>query len=158
MCTGAILLYKIPRVVIGENKTFLGGEDLLRQRGVEVVVLDSQECKDLMAKFIEEHPEVSKLLPSHLKKILTITTLRSGMRILANREAPQFHVLICRIGICYHRSTLSLFFLDMINKNNSTSSRLHCRNWAITHHFIFECIVSNWKMYRNRNLSKPELP
>jgi len=57
MCTGAILLYKIPRVVIGENETFKGEEDLLRSRGVEVVVLNNQECKDLMKKFIEEKPE-----------------------------------------------------------------------------------------------------
>ncbi|KAF4610173.1 hypothetical protein D9613_010277 [Agrocybe pediades] len=45
------------RVVIGENITFMGGEDLLRQRGVELVVLDNQECKDLMASFISAHPE-----------------------------------------------------------------------------------------------------
>lgn len=64
MCTGAILLYKIPRVVIGENETFKGEEDLLRSRGVEVVVLDNQECKDLMRKFIEEKPEVSPYLES----------------------------------------------------------------------------------------------
>jgi len=56
MCTGAILLYKIPRVVIGENETFMGEEDLLRSRGVEVIVLDNQECKDLMKRFIEEKP------------------------------------------------------------------------------------------------------
>jgi cytosine deaminase len=59
MCTGAILLYKIPRVVIGENTTFMGQEELLRNRGVEVVVADSQECRDLMAKFIAENPGVS---------------------------------------------------------------------------------------------------
>jgi cytosine deaminase len=59
MCTGAILLYKIPRVVIGENETFMGEEDLLRSRGVEVIVLNNQECKDLMKKFIKEKPEVS---------------------------------------------------------------------------------------------------
>ena len=58
MCTGAILLYGIPRVVIGENRTFLGGEDLLRSRGVEVVNLDSAECKALMDEFIEAHPEI----------------------------------------------------------------------------------------------------
>jgi len=57
MCTGAILLYKIPRVVIGENKTFMGEEDLLRSRGVEVIVLDNQECKDLMKEFIKDKPE-----------------------------------------------------------------------------------------------------
>ena len=44
MCTGAVLLYKIPRVVLGENRTFMGAEDLLRSRGVEVVNLDSAEC------------------------------------------------------------------------------------------------------------------
>lgn len=56
MCTGAILLYGIPRVVVGENRTFLGGEALLRSRGVEVVVLDDQECVDLMAGFIARNP------------------------------------------------------------------------------------------------------
>ncbi|KAL1665474.1 cytidine deaminase-like protein [Schizophyllum commune] len=57
MCTGAILLYKIPRVVIGENANFVGGEELLKQNGVEVVVLDESRCKELMAKFIKEKPE-----------------------------------------------------------------------------------------------------
>jgi creatinine deaminase len=56
MCTGAILLYKIPRVVIGENRTFLGGEELLRSRGVEVVVLDDAECISLMEDFIAREP------------------------------------------------------------------------------------------------------
>jgi cytosine deaminase len=58
MCSGAILLYGIPRVVIGENRTFAGAESLLRERGVEVVNLDSQECLALMAGFIAEHPEI----------------------------------------------------------------------------------------------------
>jgi cytosine/creatinine deaminase len=58
MCTGAILLYEIPRVVIGENRTFLGAEDLLRQHGVEVVVAESEECYRLMQEFIAEHPEI----------------------------------------------------------------------------------------------------
>ncbi|KAI1768235.1 putative cytosine deaminase [Hypoxylon sp. FL1150] len=58
MCTGACLLYGISRVVIGENKTFLGGEAYLKQRGVEVVVVDSSECKELMEKFITEKPDV----------------------------------------------------------------------------------------------------
>lgn len=56
MCSGAILLYGIPRVVIGENRTFLGEEELLRGRGVEVQVLDDAECAELMARFIQEHP------------------------------------------------------------------------------------------------------
>jgi cytosine deaminase len=58
MCSGAILLYGIPRVVMGENRTFVGGEDYLRSRGVEVVNLDSAECVELMAEFIAEHPEL----------------------------------------------------------------------------------------------------
>jgi cytosine/creatinine deaminase len=58
MCTGAILLYGIPRLVIGENRTFLGGEEYLRSRGVEVVNLDSPECFELMQEFIREHPDI----------------------------------------------------------------------------------------------------
>lgn len=58
MCTGAILLYKIPRVVIGENRTFMGAEDLLRARGVEVVNLDSAECIQMMEEFIAARPDL----------------------------------------------------------------------------------------------------
>ncbi|HJX27706.1 MAG TPA: nucleoside deaminase [Thermoanaerobaculia bacterium] len=56
MCSGAILLYGIPRVIIGENRTFLGEEELLRSRGVEVRVLHDAECEELMARFIAENP------------------------------------------------------------------------------------------------------
>jgi cytosine/creatinine deaminase len=58
MCTGACILYKVARVVIGENDTFLGGEELLKSKGIEVVVLGSDECKSLMKQFIEAKPEV----------------------------------------------------------------------------------------------------
>jgi len=58
MCTGAILLYGIPRVVIGENRTFLGAEDLLRSRGVDVVVVDDQRCVTMMKTFIATNPEL----------------------------------------------------------------------------------------------------
>jgi len=56
MCSGAILLYGIPRVVVGENRTFLGEEALLRARGVVVEVLQDVRCQELMARFIREHP------------------------------------------------------------------------------------------------------
>jgi cytosine deaminase len=56
MCTGAILLYGIPKVVIGENTTFMGEEELLKSRGVEVVVEDDPTCKSMMEQFIDEHP------------------------------------------------------------------------------------------------------
>jgi cytosine deaminase len=58
MCTGAILLYGVPRVVVGENSTFYGGEDYLRARGVEVVVLDDAECVAMMQDFIAANPEL----------------------------------------------------------------------------------------------------
>jgi creatinine deaminase len=58
MCTGAILLYGIPRVVIGENSTFYGGEDYLRSRGVEVVVLQDEGCIQMMTDFIRDNPEL----------------------------------------------------------------------------------------------------
>jgi len=58
MCTGAMLLYGIPRVVVGENVTFMGAEDLLRSRGVEVVVVDDEECKTLMREFIAASPQL----------------------------------------------------------------------------------------------------
>lgn len=58
MCSGAVLLYGIPKVVIGENKTFQGPEEYVKSRGVEVVVVDNQECRELMEKFIENSPEL----------------------------------------------------------------------------------------------------
>ncbi len=58
MCSGAILLYGIPKVVIGENLTFLGEEELLKSRGVQLEVVQSKECIDLMKKFIEAYPSV----------------------------------------------------------------------------------------------------
>lgn len=56
MCSGTILLYGIPKVVIGENKTFMGEEEWLRSKGVEVVVADDTACYELMQKFIQEKP------------------------------------------------------------------------------------------------------
>ncbi|MCS4504798.1 tRNA-specific adenosine deaminase [wastewater metagenome] len=58
MCTGAILLYGIPRVIIGENRTFTGEEALLRSRGVTVEVLQETACIELMSAFIRERPEL----------------------------------------------------------------------------------------------------
>lgn len=58
MCSGAALLYKIPRIVVGENRTFQGPEDYLRRRGVVVEVVDSQECVNLMEEFIASRPEL----------------------------------------------------------------------------------------------------
>jgi cytosine deaminase len=58
MCTGAVLLYGIPRVVIGENRTFVGEEALLRARGVAVQVLQDPTCIQLMTTFIQAHPRL----------------------------------------------------------------------------------------------------
>lgn len=58
MCSGAALLYGIPKVVVGENRTFRGPEDHVRSRGVEVIVVDDSECKALMDEFVAEEPEL----------------------------------------------------------------------------------------------------
>lgn len=58
MCTGTSLLYKIPKIIIGENKTFLGAEELFRANGVHCVVLNNAECIALMQAFIEAHPDI----------------------------------------------------------------------------------------------------
>ena len=58
MCSGTALLLRIPRIVIGENKNFMGEEDLLRERGVELTVMDHKGCIELMAKFQHEQPDV----------------------------------------------------------------------------------------------------
>jgi cytosine/creatinine deaminase len=58
MCSGAILLYGIPRVVIGENHSFMGEEDLLRSRGVELTVVDDRRCIELMREFMAARPEL----------------------------------------------------------------------------------------------------
>jgi cytosine deaminase len=58
MCSGAILLYGIPKVVVGENKTFKGPEEYIKSRGVEVTVADNSECRLLMESFIEKFPDL----------------------------------------------------------------------------------------------------
>jgi cytosine deaminase len=58
MCSGTVLLYKIPKVIIGENKTFQGPEDYVRSRGVELINLNLEECISLMEAFITAHPEL----------------------------------------------------------------------------------------------------
>ena len=58
MCTGTALLYRLPRVVIGENQTFMGAEDLFRERGVELVLMNDPECIQLMRDFIRSRPDL----------------------------------------------------------------------------------------------------
>jgi cytosine deaminase len=58
MCSGTALLYRIPKIVIGENRTFRGPEDYVRSRGVALEIIDSDECFQLMQRFIAAHPEL----------------------------------------------------------------------------------------------------
>ena len=58
MCSGTIILYGIPKVVVGENRTFQGEEALLRSKGIEVIVLNDEECIDMMTKFINDKPQL----------------------------------------------------------------------------------------------------
>lgn len=88
--TGACLLYGIARIVIGENRTFLGGEDYLRSRGVEVVVLDDPRCKELMDRFIAEKPELWSVTDRACMSNMSIygrLTRIPGTRTLASRSA-----------------------------------------------------------------------
>ena len=58
MCSGAIVLYKIPRVVVGENQTFVGAEDYVRSHGIQVDIAQDAECIALMQRFIADHPDL----------------------------------------------------------------------------------------------------
>lgn len=58
MCAGTSLLFQIPRVVVGENVTFMGAEELFRQRGVEVVVVQDRRCISMMSRFVAQHPDL----------------------------------------------------------------------------------------------------
>lgn len=58
MCTGTTLLYRVPRVIVGENRNFMGAEELFRQNGVELIVLDDAACIQMMANFIREHSDL----------------------------------------------------------------------------------------------------
>ena len=58
MCSGAILLYGIPKVIVGENNSFMGEEELLKSKGVEVEVLQDQTCIELMNHFMKNFPEL----------------------------------------------------------------------------------------------------
>lgn len=58
MCSGAIILYKIPTVIIGENSTFVGEEELLKKKGVEVTILHDKRCIELMSRFVRENPKL----------------------------------------------------------------------------------------------------
>ena len=58
MCSGAILLYQIPKVVIGENRNFKGAEDLLQSKGVDITLLDNEDCFSLLKDFIAKNPDL----------------------------------------------------------------------------------------------------
>jgi cytosine deaminase len=58
MCSGAVLLYRISKVVIGENRTFCGPEEYLKSQGVELIVVDDQECHELMQTFVTNNPDL----------------------------------------------------------------------------------------------------
>lgn len=70
MCSGAVVLYNIPKVVIGENTTLLGAESFLKNNNVEVIVLNDSRCSDLLKKFIKENPELWK---NELEKVQNST-------------------------------------------------------------------------------------
>ncbi len=58
LCSGAVVQFKIPKVIVGESETFAGGREFMESHGAEVIDLDLDECKQLMADFIQRHPEI----------------------------------------------------------------------------------------------------
>ena len=92
------MLYKIPRVVIGENTNWVGDEELLRSHGVEVVVLDDPECTALMARYIKEKPEVSRIAKrffycSRGDTLYAKKKCRTGMRISGNESSAVVYTI-----------------------------------------------------------------
>ncbi len=85
MCSGTVLLYGIPNVVIGENRTFRGPEDYLRSRGVDVLVADDLECRQLMETFIATYPE---LWNEDIGEIAGGTNRSLSMRMISTPDAP----------------------------------------------------------------------
>ena len=73
ICSGAVILYNIPKVVIGENKTLLGAEQLLKDNGVEVVGLNNKKCKNLFEEYIKNNPNIWK---KELERVAGNTTLK----------------------------------------------------------------------------------
>lgn len=73
MCSGAVILYNIPKVVIGENKTLLGAEQLLKDNGVQVVRMNNNVCRELLEGFIEKNPEIWK---EELERVAGNTTVK----------------------------------------------------------------------------------
>lgn len=97
MCTGACILYKIKRVVLGENKTFLGGEDYLRSRGVEVVNVKSDECEALMIDFIKKKPG-DWYVPSS-SCFCAMVPVREGRRCVEIEERKLGLTLTCDLQV-----------------------------------------------------------
>lgn len=108
MCTGACVLYKVARVVIGENRTFVGGEAYLKERGIEVVVLQNVECEQLMQTFIKNNPEVWYVhaYNSAVEFSLCLSSSFAGTKILVSQA-------------CIRRSRSGL---NRICRSTSTSS------------------------------------
>lgn len=85
-------MYKVKRVVIGENKSFVGGEEYLKSKGIEVVVLDDEECRNLMQKFIKEKPEDWYANSSPKMSLVTDVFQLPGMRILVKTSDIALYV------------------------------------------------------------------
>lgn len=105
MCTGACILYKVKRVVIGENKSFMGGEELLLNKGKEVVVLDNAECKELMTNFMKEKPELWYVVFSAWS-IMRKAAL--GLLAVASKSFGCFMIINTNCSVCYTGTRISL--------------------------------------------------
>lgn len=106
MCTGACILYKVKRVVIGENKNFVGGEELLLNKGKEVVVLDNAECKEFMTNFIKEKPGLWYVVFDAWSIAMRKAAL--GLLAVASRIVGCFMIINTNCTVCYTGTRISL--------------------------------------------------
>lgn len=106
MCTGACILYKVKRVVIGENKSFMGGEELLLNKGKEVVVLDNAECKELMTSFMKEKPELWYVVFG--ARSIAMRKAAVGLLAVVSRSFGCFMIVNTNCSVCYTGTRISL--------------------------------------------------
>ena len=116
MCTGAMILYGIKRCVMGENDTFVGGESILKDHGVEIVNLNLDSCKELMSKFIKQSPEI-------WNEVSVISSTR--MAFAESRLGVSSYFSGHRISASKTRAFVTAYFMCMLQRLDYTITQRH---------------------------------
>ena len=139
MCTGACILYKVKRVVIGENKNFMGGEELLLNKGKEVVVLNNAECKELMSNFMKEKPELWYVVFGVWSIAMRKAAL--GLLAVASRIFGRLKIINTNCSVCYTGTRISLSnFIrpaDIIALNTPRIENIHAQGCVSRSNVVF---------------------